>query len=97
MASKQRSNAVEVIVSKSNIVTRRSKQILTEQLSDTKKNVVRVIEKPKLNTDKKPQNNNHAITNSKQKKVHKCSICDKEFKGVYTCLCVCVFLLVKII
>lgn len=82
MASKQRNKIVEVTGSLSNIITRRAKYQRLEINNEKKKKNIQVIEKPKLNTDKKPQINK-AIRTSKQKKVHKCSICSKEFKGVY--------------
>jgi hypothetical protein len=91
MASKRRSRTVEIRV---NYSTRRAKYSSTKKLEDEasklfseqlnkRKNVIREIEKPKPITDKKPHENNPKKTSKyvKQKKVHKCSICAKEFKG----------------
>jgi hypothetical protein len=89
MASKRRSRTVEIRV---NYTTRRAKSTRTKKVEDSKliseqqvkrKNVIREIEKPKPITDKKPQENDPKTTSKhvKQKKIHKCSICTKEFKG----------------
>lgn len=93
MASKRRSRTVDIRV---NYPTRRAKssrqakkvedkKLISEQKQTTKaKNVIREIEKPKSHTDKKPQESRAAESSKqlKQKKIHKCSICSKVFKGV---------------
>jgi ribosomal protein L37AE/L43A len=93
MASKRRSRTVEIRV---NYTTRRAKSNRqTKKLEDSKliseqqikrKNVIREIEKPKPITDKKPQDSKPKTTSKqrKQKKIHKCTICLKEFKGKCT-------------
>lgn len=86
MATKRRSRTVEIRA----ISTRRAKssrqakkledsKLISEQATKTR-NVIRQIEKPKSHTDKKPT---ESISNklSRQKKVHKCAICLKVFKG----------------
>lgn len=90
MASKRRSRAVEIRV---NYSTRRAKSSRqAKKLEDTKlisgqlsrdKNVIREIEKPKSHTDNKPHEAKPKSPKKplKQKKVHKCSICLKVFKG----------------
>jgi len=87
MASKRRSRTVEM---RTSYATRRAKstrhskkledtKLISEQTTKTKnKNVIREIEKPKLYTDKKPQ---EQLKTLKQKKIHKCAICLKVFKG----------------
>lgn len=90
MASKRRSRAVEIRV---NYSTRRAKSSRqAKKLEDTKliseqvtknQNVIRQIEKPKSHTDNKPQGTKSSPPAKplKQKKVHRCSICLKVFKG----------------
>lgn len=59
-------------------------KLLSEQATKTK-NVIREIVKLKSLTDNKPQVEHNAKSadklTAKQKKVHKCSICSKVFKG----------------
>lgn len=57
------------------------KKLFSEQKA---KNVIREIEKPKSHTDKKPQVSKAVVSTKhlKQKKIHKCSICLKVFKGI---------------
>lgn len=76
-----------------NYTTRRAKSSRqAKKLEDTKiiseqttksRNVIREIEKPKSQTDKKPQEAKPKPPSKqlKQKKVHKCTICLKVFKG----------------
>lgn len=90
MASKRRSRAVEIRV---NYSTRRAKSSRqAKKLEDTKlisgqatrnRNVIREIEKPKSLTDNKPNETKPKSLKRpiKQKKVHKCTICLKVFKG----------------
>jgi hypothetical protein len=89
MASKLRKNSVY----KSNITTRRTKSsqivcvrensnIVSELSSKKKKIHIDSIKKSKLNTDKKPQIKK-ATKLPRLKKVHKCLVCSKIFKGVY--------------
>lgn len=90
MASKRRSRTVEI---RANYSTRRAKSSReVKKIEDTKlisepptkkKNVIRQIEKPKSYTDKKPQESKSLVASKqlKQKKVHKCAVCLKVFKG----------------
>lgn len=78
---------------RANFTTRRAKSSRqAKKLEDTKliselptksKNVISQIEKPKSYTDKKPQETKPKVSSKqlKQKKIHKCSICLKIFKG----------------
>lgn len=94
MASKRRSKTVEILPIRT---TRRaaaykpSRQVVKKSV-DTKliseppksKNVIREIEKSKPITDKKPQLKTPKSSFGKkprQKKIHKCGICSKVFKG----------------
>lgn len=96
MASKRRSRTVEIMPIRTNYSTRRAKSSRqAKKLEDTKliseqlwknKNVIRQIEKPKSNTDKKPQEPKKRALGKqhKQKKIHKCTLCLKVFKGKET-------------
>lgn len=91
MASKRRSRTVEILplrTSRRAAATKSSRQVKkpeeTKLISEPPKsrNVIREIEKPKPQTDKKPQEpKNVFLKQLKQKKVHKCGICQKVFKG----------------
>lgn len=59
-------------------LTTSQQQQKEENNQKNRKSHAQVIEKPKLNTDKKPQ----VKKESKQKKINKCSICLKVFKGL---------------
>lgn len=94
MAPKNQKNksvtAVTQTQTKSSITTRRAK--LKEQLeavetakvatkSDKNPSQSPTIKKFKLNTEKKPQVKG-GDGEKKEKKIHKCSICEKVFKGL---------------
>lgn len=98
MAPKHQKNksvtAVTQTQIKSSITTRRAK--LKEQASQVEAAKVKpppakivsqspTIKKFKLNTEKKPQVKG-GDGEKKQKKIHKCSICGKVFKGVLSSL-----------
>jgi Zinc finger, C2H2 type len=92
MASKRRSRTVEILplrTTRRAAATKSSRQV--KKPEDTKiisalpktKNVIREIEKPKLSTNKKPLEPKNVYSKQlKQKKVHKCGICNKVFKGL---------------
>lgn len=93
MASKRRSRTVDILpirTTRRAAATKSSRQV--KKSEDTKlisepskrKNVVKEIEKPKLVTDKKPQDPKNSYRKQlKQKKIHKCGICHKIFKGEF--------------
>lgn len=94
MAPKHQKNktvtAVTQTQTKSSITTRRAKlkeqssQVEAVKKSQPQETIVSqspTIKKFKLNTEKKPQVKG-GDGEKKQKKIHKCSICGKVFKGV---------------
>lgn len=92
MASKRRSKTVEILpirTTRRAAATKPSRQVLKKP-EDTKliseppksKNVIKEIEKSKPITDKKPQAPKRTFGKKpRQKKIHKCGICSKIFKG----------------
>ena len=91
MAPKQQIKTKTVTAQvKSSITTRRGKLKEAEEVQkSTSVKSLSVIKKFKLNTEKKPKNDKKGGDNDeagggerKVKKIHKCSICGKVFKGV---------------
>ena len=91
MASKRRSRTVEILplrTSRRAAANKSSRPVkkaeVKKLISETPKvkNVIREIEKPKQVEDEKPRESKKSFGKQpKQKKVHKCEICLKIFKG----------------
>lgn len=96
MASRRRSKIVDTIAvkvnstaskrAKSSRIAKRTQEskLLSEQKTTTKKVFDKPIEKLKLNEDKKPhvERAKDVFKEPKQRKIHKCAICLKIFKGM---------------
>lgn len=98
MAPKQKTRGKQELVKaqvKSSITTRRGKlKEVAEEVKKVNKKQTSIappppkspIKKFKLNTEKKPQKGvdevEEDVEGRKSKKIHKCSICGKVFKGV---------------
>jgi hypothetical protein len=90
MASKRRSRTVEILPLRTSRRSTATNKLPKPKKSEDKKlisettkvkNVIREIGKPKQVADEKPQETKSFSKKSKPKKIHKCEICEKIFKG----------------